>query len=83
MLSIYLLGDKIIVFGVALRTVNRLEVGGEQHIAQKPHRHVSGEVWTKIVVALRCNGVDLLAGTDEHSASVPWRLPRAHRPLNW
>jgi predicted DNA-binding WGR domain protein len=40
--------------------MHRLEIGGEQHIAQKRrHGHVSGEVWVKIVAALKRHGVEL------------------------
>jgi transcriptional regulator with XRE-family HTH domain len=70
--------------GVTKGTVHRLEIGGEQHIAKKRrHGHVSGDVWTKIVGALKRHGVELLPETDEHGAGVRWRLPRAQRPQNW
>jgi transcriptional regulator with XRE-family HTH domain len=70
--------------GVTPRTVNRLEIGGEQPIAKKRrHGHVSGEVWAKIVVALKRHGVELLPETDEHGAGVRWIMPRAQRPQNW
>jgi transcriptional regulator with XRE-family HTH domain len=70
--------------GVTKGTVHRLEIGGEQHIAQKlRHGHVSGEVWAKIVAALKRHGVELLPETDEHGASVRWLLPRARRRKNW
>jgi hypothetical protein len=68
--------------GGTARTVHRLEIGGEQHIAKKlRHGHVSGEVWAKIVGALKRHGVELLSETDEHGAGVRWRLPRAQRPI--
>jgi hypothetical protein len=44
---------------------------------------VSGEVWTKIVAALKRHGVELLPETDEHGAGVRWLLPRGRRPKNW
>jgi transcriptional regulator with XRE-family HTH domain len=70
--------------GVTKGTVHRLEIGGEQHIAQKlRHGHVSGEVWAKIVAALKRHGVKLLPETDDHGAGVRWRLPRARRHPNW
>jgi hypothetical protein len=70
--------------GLTPRTVNRLEVGGEPHFAKKlRHEHVSAEVWTKIVAALKRHGVDLLPETDEHGAGVRWLLPRTQRPQNW
>jgi transcriptional regulator with XRE-family HTH domain len=69
--------------GVTKRTVQRLEIGGELHIAKKlRHGHVSGEVWAKIVTALKRHGVELLPETDEHGAGVRWILPRAQRPRN-
>jgi len=69
--------------GVTKRTVQRLEIGGEQHIAKKlRHGHVSGDVWAKIVAALKRQGVELLSETDEHGAGVRWRLPPAQRPRN-
>jgi hypothetical protein len=64
--------------------VHRLEIGGEQHIAKKlRHGHVSGEVWAKIVAALKRHSVELLPETEEHGAGVRWILPRAQRPRNW
>jgi transcriptional regulator with XRE-family HTH domain len=70
--------------GVTPRTVHRLEIGGELHIAKKlRHGHVSGDVWTKIVAALKHHGVELLPEADEHGAGVRWFLPRAQRPPNW
>jgi transcriptional regulator with XRE-family HTH domain len=70
--------------GVAVRTVHRLEIGGELHVAKKRrHGHVSAEVWAKIVAALKCHGVELLPETDEHGAGVRWILPRTQRPHNW
>jgi hypothetical protein len=69
---------------VSKRTVHRLEIGGEQHIAKKlRHGHVSGDVWAKIVAALKRHGVELLPETDEHGAGVRWLLPRTQRPPNW
>jgi hypothetical protein len=69
--------------GVTKRTVQRLEIGGEQHIAKKlRHGHVSGEVWAKLVAALKRHGVELLPESDEHGAGVRWRFPRAQRPQN-
>jgi transcriptional regulator with XRE-family HTH domain len=69
--------------GVSKRTVHRLEIGGEQHIAKKlRHGHVSGEVWVKIVATLRPHGVELLPETDGHGTGVRWILPRAQRPQN-
>src|SRR5215472_13692076 len=57
--------------GVTARTVHRLEIGGEQHIAQKRrHGHVSNYVWEKIVVALKHHGVELLPETHEHRRAV-------------
>jgi hypothetical protein len=68
---------------VTPRTVNRLEIGGVQHIAQKRrHGHVSGDVWAKIVAALKHHGVELLPETEDHGAGVRWCLPRAQRPQN-
>jgi hypothetical protein len=43
---------------------------------------VSGEVWAKIIAALKRHG-ELLPETDERGAGVRWRLPRAQRPQNW
>jgi predicted transcriptional regulator len=70
--------------GVTRRTVQRLELGGEQHIAKKlRHGHVSGDTWTKIVAALKRNGVELLPESEDHGAGVRWTLPRGQRPQNW
>jgi DNA-binding XRE family transcriptional regulator len=70
--------------GVTPRTVHRLEIGGEQHIAKKRrHGHVSRETWDRIVAALKRRGVELLPETDEHGAGVRWLLPRAQRPRYW
>ena len=70
--------------GVTKRTVQRLEMGGEQPIAKKRrHGHVSGEAWAKIVAALKRHGVELLPATDDHGAGVRWIEPRAQRPQNW
>jgi hypothetical protein len=69
---------------VTRRTVQRLEIGGELHIAKKRrHGHVSGEVWAKIVAALKRHGVELLPESEDHGAGVRWILPRAQRPPNW
>jgi transcriptional regulator with XRE-family HTH domain len=69
--------------GVTKGTVHRLEIGGEQHIAKKlRHGHVSGEVWAKIVTALKRHGVELLPETEEHGAGVRWIIPRAQRLQN-
>jgi hypothetical protein len=69
--------------GVAVRSVHRLEIGGELHVAQKRrHGHVSREVWDRIVAALNRHGVELLSETDEHGAGVRWLRPRAQRPLS-
>jgi transcriptional regulator with XRE-family HTH domain len=44
--------------GVTKGTVHRLEIGGEQPIAKKRrHAHVSGDLWAKIVAALKRHGV--------------------------
>jgi hypothetical protein len=65
-------------------TVNRLETGGELHVAEKRrHGHVSREIWDRIVAALKRHGVELLPETEEHGAGVRWTLPRARRPKNW
>jgi hypothetical protein len=51
--------------------VQRLEIGGEQHIAKKRrHGHVSGEVWAKLVAALQRDGVQLLPENEWHGAGV-------------
>jgi hypothetical protein len=51
---------------VTPRTVHRLEIDGELHIAKKLcHGHVSGNIWAKIVAALKRHGVKLLPETDE------------------
>jgi transcriptional regulator with XRE-family HTH domain len=70
--------------GVTRRTVQRLEMGGEQPIAKKRrHGHVSGEAWAKIVAAFKRHGVELLPETEGHGAGVRWIQPRAQRPQNW
>jgi hypothetical protein len=70
--------------GVAVRSVHRLEIGGELPVAEKRrHGHVSREVWDRIVAALGRHGVELLPETAEHGAGVRWRVPRAQRQKNW
>jgi hypothetical protein len=43
------------------------------------HGHVSGDVWAKIVAALKRHGVELLPEAAEHGAGVRWILPRGRR----
>jgi hypothetical protein len=47
-------GAELIICISLARLSHRVEIGGEQHIAKKlRHGHVSGEVWAKIVAALK------------------------------
>src|SRR6516165_4757215 len=66
--------------GVALRTVHRLEIGGDLHVAERRrHGHVSREVWDRIVAALAHHGVELVPETSRHGAGARWILPRDRR----
>jgi transcriptional regulator with XRE-family HTH domain len=66
---------------VTRRTIHRLEIGGEVHVAAKlRHGHVSRGVWDKIVAVLDQHGVELLPEADDRGAGVRWKLPRAARP---
>jgi hypothetical protein len=69
--------------GVTPRTVHRLEVGGEIHVAEKlRHGHVSRDVWDKIMEALRRRGVDLVPENGERGAGARWGLPRHQRDVD-
>lgn len=66
--------------GVTPRTVHRLEIGGEIHVADKRrHGHVSRDVWDRIVSALEWRGVEMLPEGENRGAGAGWKMPRDAR----
>jgi transcriptional regulator with XRE-family HTH domain len=63
------------------RVISEIETSAVVRISPgRQHGHVSAELWTRIINALKDAGVELLPERSGHGTGARWTRPRSERP---